>query len=86
MTPVPTPDDDYSCDVEADPCCEVCGSALEWVDCDLCGGEGGFDGDELMEQDPLWYGPDDYERCEQCQGRGGWWWCPNARQHETEAA
>lgn len=84
MTLVSTPDDDYSADFEGDPCCEVCGNVMEWEDCDQCAGEGGFDGEELMQQDPLWYTADDYERCTQCDGKGGWWQCINARQHETD--
>ena len=57
--------------------CPDCGQDMDWIDCDLCGGEGYFDGETLMEEDPLWYGPDDIERCEQCEGKGGWWWCSN---------
>lgn len=40
------------------------------------GGEGGRDGYELQEEDPLWFGPDDWETCEQCNGKGGWPLCP----------
>ena len=82
MPTVNTPDDDYSADFEGEPFCEVCGSHMEWVDCDQCAGEGGFDGFELMEQDPLWYTEDDYERCGMCEGHGGWWWCINRKAHE----
>lgn len=59
------------------PYCELCGEALERDLCDRCGGEGWLDSDVLMDEDPLWYGPDDTERCEECQGKGGWWWCRN---------
>lgn len=27
---------------------------------------------------------DDYERCTQCDGKGGWWQCLNYKMHETE--
>lgn len=57
--------------------CPACDWEMIWTDCDLCGGEGYFDWETLQEQDPLWYQPDDTERCEQCSGRGGWWWCDN---------
>lgn len=67
------------------PYCEVCGAELEWEACDQCGGEGGRDGDELMEEDPLWYRPDDYERCEHCDGRGGWLYCWNTNAPEHVA-
>lgn len=35
--------------------CLECGSQMEWVDCYSCFGEGSFDSDDLMEDDPLWY-------------------------------
>lgn len=56
--------------------CSHCGCcSSDWEECDACGGEGGHDGEELMQEDPLWYSPDDWERCEQCSGRGGWTMC-----------
>lgn len=59
-------------DYEGDICpkCKCCSTF--WHTCDHCGGYGGRDGDELMEEDPLWYGPDDYETCDICEGNGGW--------------
>jgi hypothetical protein len=66
--------------------CKHCGRELEWIECDQCGGEGYFDWETLQDEDPLWYGPDDTERCEQCRGDGGWWWCDNQecpRKQET---
>jgi len=67
------------------PVCPICGSEnVEWVDCPQCGGNGGFDGDDLMEEDPLWYGPDDYERCDMCHGDGGWWQCWNSDKHPKQ--
>lgn len=68
---------EYYEDEPAGVFCPDCGQDMDYIDCDLCGGEGYFDGEALMEIDPLWYGPDDTERCEQCDGKGGWWWCSN---------
>ena len=82
-------------DLEADPMemsgpfCSECGNELEWVECHTCGGEGGRDGEELVEEDPLWYTLDDWERCTDCGGNGGWLECPTcierARQQEQAA-
>lgn len=55
--------------------CENCGSDSRWETCWQCGGEGGQDGEELMEEDPLWYGPDDYRKCDICDGKGGYYVC-----------
>lgn len=55
------------------PRCQCCDT--EWVECWDCGGEGGQDGEELMMEDPLWYGPDDFRRCSTCKGKGGWSEC-----------
>lgn len=60
------------------PYCPICGAELERVECDTCGGEGGFDGDQLMEEDPLWYDGVDWEDCSDCRGKGAFWECPNA--------
>lgn len=64
-------------DEPSGPVCSHCGQDLDWEDCDLCGGEGYFDWEDLQFEDPLWYQPGDTERCEQCSGKGGWWWCAN---------
>ena len=55
--------------------CEKCGSDSRWETCWQCGGEGGQDGEDLMEEDPLWYGPDDYRQCDICDGKGGYYAC-----------
>jgi hypothetical protein len=60
-------------------CCPHCDEPMDWVDYDLCGGEGEFDWERLQEEDPLWYQPGDTEPCEQCSGVGGWEWCSNPR-------
>ena len=54
---------------------------MDWERCDACGGKGHFD---VYELDPLWYNPGDAETCTQCAGDGGWWTCPNYRNHPTE--
>lgn len=60
---------------EREQYCSVCGAYMEWVDCWNCDGKGGRDGDDLMEEDPLWYDEDDWEDCDVCRGRGGYWEC-----------
>lgn len=69
----------------ADPICTSCGSRMDWADCWQCGGKGGRDGDDLMDEDPLWYCEDDWEECDICQGKGGFWECASLP-HEEEAA
>ena len=69
---------------EFEPECPVCGSSMWWEDCETCGGAGGYDGEELMEQDPLWYDEDDWENCQVCDGAGGWWICLNVKNHPSE--
>lgn len=61
--------------------CEECGSDSLWESCWQCGGEGGQDGYDLMEEDPLWYGPDDYRECDICEGKGGYYVCLNHKNH-----
>jgi len=58
---------------------------MDWMDCDTCGGRGGFNNDELMEDDPLWYEGVEWEQCETCLGDGGWWYCGNCGHTVTEA-
>jgi len=56
--------------------CARCGSSdIEFIDCEQCNGEGGFDGDRLMEEDPLWYEGVEWENCDDCHGAGGEWCC-----------
>lgn len=72
------------------PYCARCGSNdMEHVDCQSCGGEGGFDRDDLIELDPLWYDGVDWEDCDECHGSGGHWtcWtCVEARKRKDGAA
>jgi hypothetical protein len=62
------------------PLCPTCSNYLEWVQCDVCCGDGYFDSDELMELDPLWYSDGDIEDCEDCHGKGGDWHCDSCNE------
>lgn len=64
--------------------CTVCGGYMDWVDCWQCGGKGGRDGDDLMDEDPLWYSEDDWEDCDVCRGAGGYWECASLPHEERE--
>ena len=57
------------------PACPQCGKDTDWLPCSQCFGNGGRDGEDLMEEDPLWYSVDDFETCDLCEGQGGWWRC-----------
>src|SRR3990170_9038380 len=59
--------------------CVECGNPTSWLPCWNCSGEGGWDGEELIEEDPLWYDIDDYRRCDECRGKGGWNYCIGCR-------
>lgn len=61
------------------PNCIHCGNPTSWLPCWNCGGEGGWDGEDLMEEDPLWYDIDDYRRCDECRGKGGHDYCLECR-------
>jgi hypothetical protein len=75
---------DLDDDAEPAPLCAICQSEKEWIECFECGGEGEFDWETLQDEDPLWYGPDDTERCSACNGKGGWWECLNVERHPQE--
>lgn len=75
---------DFEDDMDEDmPICGSCQNEMEWEDCWQCGGEGGRDGDDLMAEDPLWYSPDDFEVCDICYGKGGYFVCHNAKNHPS---
>jgi DnaJ-class molecular chaperone len=49
--------------------CARCGSSVEYVDCDRCGGDGVYDLDDWEEFRRV------MRRCSQCDGDGGWRVC-----------
>lgn len=58
--------------------CKHCLSEMEWQECWNCGGEGGRDYDNHLQfEDPLWYSPGDFETCDVCEGKGGYYMCTN---------
>lgn len=60
--------------------CEDCGEDTQWEDCWSCGGEGGRGyEDDLQYEDPLWYSPGDFETCDICEGKGGYYICLNSK-------
>lgn len=61
--------------------CPTCGCGMEWQDCWNGCDEGYL---SLYDEDPLWYDEDDTEVCSVCDGRGGWWVCPEAEHHAKE--
>lgn len=46
--------------------CARCGSSMDWVDCEACGGEGWFDVDDDERTVST------AETCHQCDGEGSW--------------
>lgn len=64
-----------------EPVCTVCGAPMEWQDCWNGCDDGYFD---LYDEDPLWYDEDDVQACDICDGKGGYWVCPDAEGHEKE--
>lgn len=52
--------------------CARCGSSVMRVRCDSCGGDGVV---EVYEEDPLNSDPGDMDRCDTCDGEGGWLVC-----------
>lgn len=81
---VPQPRMDYPDNDHLDSYCTICGGYMDWVDCWQCGGTGGRDGDDLMQEDPFWYTLDDWEECDICQGKGGYRECASIP-HEDDA-
>jgi hypothetical protein len=60
--------------------CARCGSSIHWETCGACGGDGITAPGELYQEDPLWYGPEDYEPCRQCDGEASWGICMSSRE------
>lgn len=66
--------------------CLMCGYEMEWIGCWNCGGQGYFDDETLMDEDPLFYDEDDTEACDVCRRAGGWWICPNQAHSEVASS
>lgn len=64
--------------------CDHCEGDSMWTSCWSCGGEGGTDGEDLMSEDPLWYGPEDFRTCDICNGKGGYYVCLNKCQENCK--
>ena len=64
-----------------EPGCPICGGSMFWEDCWQCGGQGYR---ELYDEDPLWYDEDDTEECDICDGKGGYYICLDAKQHDAD--
>jgi hypothetical protein len=54
--------------------CKVCGNDMEWAECYMIDCEEGFY--DLGEEDCINYDPGTYVKCRECDGNGGWWYCP----------
>lgn len=54
--------------------CARCGSSVERVDCETCGGDG-YDGHDCGEDCCMCLGPEDNMPCDICEGDGGWLMC-----------
>jgi len=62
--------------------CKICGSDKEWERCWIGCEEGYYDG---YDDDPLWYEPGDMIPCSACNGKGGFWICPNVADEQHRA-
>lgn len=56
--------------------CPDCGQEMDWEECGLCD-DAGFAGHDCGEDCCPCLDPEPNERCEQCEGIGGWWLCTN---------
>lgn len=65
--------------------CGQCRQEMEWEECETCGGNGGFGGHEIVEEDVRSHDPDAWEECEMCKGDGGWWHCSGCNRVILEA-
>jgi len=62
-------------DVEYPPACAKCGNQMDWAECHMIDCEEGYY--DLGEEDCINYDPGTYAMCGECEGEGGWWYCPN---------
>lgn len=57
------------------PYCKKCGNGMDWADCwQIDCEEGVYD---AYEEDCINNDPGTWMTCETCEGKGGWWYCPN---------
>ena len=60
--------------------CGTCGAEMEWDECETCGGDGSG-GHDCGEDTCCCLYPVDNVPCSICAGEGGWWSCPDSKQH-----
>ena len=63
--------------------CSNCGCEMDWADCWMIDCEEGYY--DLGEEDCINYDPGTYVKCSECEGNGGWWYCPNKQCTPAEA-
>ena len=59
---------------EDEPSCPKCGSCMDWAECHMIDCEEGYY--DLGEEDCINYDPGTYAKCTECDGNGGWLYCP----------
>lgn len=63
--------------------CAKCGGEMEWADCWMIDCEDGYY--DIYDEDPVNNSPGDMATCQECGGRGGWWFCRSCeRAAETQ--
>ncbi|MCE5265705.1 MAG: hypothetical protein LLG97_19525 [Deltaproteobacteria bacterium] len=66
---------------EDGPVCPKCGTEMVWEECWNCGGEG-VSGHDCGEDCCCCAYPEDNVRCDICEGKGGYYLCPNRKNHK----
>lgn len=61
------------------PTCPRCGGGVEWVRCDQC--DDGMSYHDCGEDCCCCMYPLSNVPCDQCEGRGGWWFCTNSYEY-----
>lgn len=68
--------------IDGDKLCPFCKTAMRWVQCWDCGGEGEFDD---YEEDAINLAPgESFTACSTCNGKGIEEWCPNEECNSSE--
>jgi DnaJ-class molecular chaperone len=63
--------------------CPTCGADMEWESCWVCHGDGEFD---LYDEDPVNFAEGvAFEKCEECDGLGGYLVCPECTTTKRKA-